>query len=159
VILTVAAVGKRMPVWVQTAWTEYARRFPPGLALKLKEIPLVKRSRNAAVESLLKAEGDALLSSVPEGHRLIALDERGKQWSTMELSEQMENWMREEKGVCFLVGGPDGLAGHCRERARDVWALGRLTLPHPMVRAILAEQLYRAWTITQNHPYHRGSRS
>lgn len=157
-ILTIAAVGQRMPVWVQTAWTEYARRFPRGMALELKEIPLLKRSRNAAVDSLLKAEGNALLSAAPEGHRLIALDERGKQWTTMELSAQMENWMREEKGVCFLVGGPDGLASHCRERARDVWALGRLTLPHPMVRAILAEQLYRAWTITQNHPYHRGSR-
>ena len=157
-ILTVAAVGQRMPVWVQTAWKEYAQRFPRGLTLELKEIPLLKRSRNAAVESLRKTESDALLSSAPAGHRLIALDERGKQWSTMELSAQMENWMQEEKGVCFLVGGPDGLAKNCRERARDVWALGRLTLPHPMVRAILAEQLYRAWTITQNHPYHRGVR-
>jgi 23S rRNA (pseudouridine1915-N3)-methyltransferase len=153
--LTVAAVGQRMPAWVQAAWNEYARRFPRGMSLDLKEIPLAKRSRNADIERLRQAEGDALMASVPGGHRIIALDERGRQWSTMELAARMENWMREERGVCFLVGGPDGLAKSCREQARDVWALGRLTLPHPLVRAILAEQLYRAWTISQNHPYHR----
>jgi len=146
-----------MPAWVQTGWQEYARRFPRGMPLVLKEITLAKRSKNADINSLRLAEGDALLASVPDGHRLIALDEQGQQWSTMELAQQMENWMREERGVCFLVGGPDGLASNCRERARDVWALGRLTLPHPLVRTILAEQLYRAWTITQNHPYHRGA--
>ena len=155
--LTVAAVGQRMPAWVETAWKEYAKRFPRGMSLELKEIPLAKRTKNADINALRLAEGDALLASVPGGHRLIALDEQGKQWSTVELAQQMENWMREERGVCFLVGGPDGLARLCRERARDVWALGRLTLPHPLVRAVLAEQLYRAWTVTQNHPYHRGT--
>ncbi len=154
--LTVAAVGQRMPGWVQDAWTEYARRFPRGMSLNLKEIALAKRSQNAAIDSLRAAEGDALLSAVPSGHRIVALDERGEQWSTMELAGQMEDWMREEHGVCFLVGGPDGLSLSCRERARNLWALGRLTLPHPLVRVLLAEQLYRAWTITQNHPYHRG---
>jgi 23S rRNA (pseudouridine1915-N3)-methyltransferase len=153
--LTVAAVGQRMPGWVQTAWQEYARRFPRGLSLTLKEIPLAKRSKNADTASLRQAEGVALLDAVPRGHRVIALDERGKQWSTMELSQHLQNWMREEHGACFLIGGPDGLPDHCREQAQNVWALGRLTLPHPLVRAVLAEQLYRAWTITQNHPYHR----
>lgn len=153
--LIVAAVGQRMPSWVQEAWSEYARRFPRGLSLELKEIPLAKRSRNVNVKALQAAEGKTLLGAVPAGNRIIALDEKGKQWSTKELAERLENWMREEHGVCFLVGGPDGLAQSCRERADDVWSLGRLTLPHPMVRAILAEQLYRAWTITQNHPYHR----
>ena len=155
--MTVAAVGQRMPAWVQAAWKEYSRRFPRGMSLELKEIPLAKRSKNAVVKSLRSAEGAALLAAVPDGHRVIALDERGKQWSTPELASQMENWMREERGVCFLVGGPDGLAEDCRERAQNVWSLGRLTLPHPMVRTILIEQLYRAWTITQNHPYHRGT--
>ena len=154
--MTVAAVGQRMPVWVQTAWQEYAKRFPRGISLELKEIPLARRSKNAAIVSLRRAEGAALLASVPEGHRVIALDERGKQWSTLELAQRMETWMREERGVCFLVGGPDGLPDDCREQARDIWALSRLTLPHPMVRAVLAEQLYRAWSVTQNHPYHRG---
>ena len=102
---------------------------------------------------------EALLAAVPSGYRIVALDEGGRQWSTRELARQLESWMQEESGVCFLVGGPDGLSDACRERARDVWSLSRLTLPHPMVRTILAEQLYRAWTITQNHPYHReGSR-
>ena len=153
--LLVAAVGQRMPAWVQQAWAEYAARFPRGLSLELREIPLARRGRNAVTEALRAAECRALLAAVPSGHRVIALDERGRQWSTAELAAQLENWMREERGVCFLVGGPDGLADECRERAHDVWALGRLTLPHPMVRVILAEQLYRAWSITQNHPYHR----
>lgn len=152
---TVAAVGTRMPAWVQEAWSEYARRFPRGIALQLKEIPLAKRGRNADIASLREAEGEALLAAVPKGHRIVALDERGKQWSTLELAGQMQRWMHEEHGVCFLVGGPDGLAQSCRERAQNTWSLGRLTLPHPMVRTILSEQLYRAWTITQNHPYHR----
>ncbi|MGK2926646.1 MAG: 23S rRNA (pseudouridine(1915)-N(3))-methyltransferase RlmH [Lysobacterales bacterium] len=150
-----AAVGQRMPAWVQQAWAEYAGRFPRGLSLELREIPLAKRSRNAVIDKLRAAEGRALLAAAPAAYRVVALDERGRQWSTAELAGQLENWMRDERGVCFLVGGPDGLAEECRERAQDVWALGRLTLPHPMVRALLAEQLYRAWTITQNHPYHR----
>lgn len=144
-----------MPSWVQAGWDEYARRFPRGMSLQLKESPLAKRSKNAHIEALREAEGNALLAAAPAGHRLVALDERGKQWSTMELAGQMENWMREEKGVCFLIGGPDGLSQSCRNQARDTWSLGRLTLPHPLVRTILAEQLYRAWTISQNHPYHR----
>ena len=153
--LTVAAVGTRMPAWVEQAWAEYARRFPRGVKLVMREIPLARRGRNADIDALRDAEGVALLDAAPAGHRVIALDERGRQWSTVELAERLETWMREEHGVCFLVGGPDGLAAACRARAQDTWSLGRLTLPHPLVRAVLAEQLYRAWTITQNHPYHR----
>ena len=153
--LTVAAVGQRMPAWVQQAWAEYARRFPRGLSLDLKEVPLARRGGNAVIDSLREAECSALLNAVPAGFRQIALDQRGRQWTTAELAGELENWMRDERGVCFLVGGPDGLAEDCRAQADELWSLGRLTLPHPMVRAILAEQLYRAWTITQNHPYHR----
>ena len=152
----VAAIGQRMPAWVQQGWAEYARRLPKPHTLELREIPLLKRSRNADIEGLRKKESEALLASVPAGFRFIALDERGRQWSTMELAQQMENWMREERGVCFLVGGPDGLSRECRQKAHNNWSLGKLTLPHPLVRTILAEQLYRTWTITQNHPYHRG---
>jgi len=153
--LLVAAVGQRMPGWVQQAWTDYSRRMPRELSLDLREIPLAKRSRNAAVGRLRSAEGGALLAAIPAGYRTLALDERGLEWSTQELAVRLEDWMREERGVGFLIGGPDGLSGECRERAHDVWSLGRLTLPHPLVRVILAEQLYRAWTITRNHPYHR----
>jgi 23S rRNA (pseudouridine1915-N3)-methyltransferase len=107
------------------------------------------------VEALREAEGSALLNAAPAGYRRVALDQRGSQWPTAALAGRLADWMREERGVCFLVGGPDGLAEDCRAQADDVWSLGCLTLPHPMVRVILAEQLYRAWTITQNHPYHR----
>lgn len=151
----VAAIGQRMPAWVQDGWSEYARRLPRPFTLELREIPLLKRSRNADIEGLRNRESDALLDSVPSGFRVIALDERGRQWSTVELAQQMENWMREERGVCFLIGGPDGLSKQCVRQAQHTWSLGKLTLPHPLVRTILAEQLYRAWTITQNHPYHR----
>lgn len=153
--LVVAAVGQRMPGWVQQGWAEYARRLPRELSLGLREIPLAKRSRNAAVAALRSKEGEALLAAIPPGYRTIALDERGREWTTRELAGRLEDWMREERGVGFLVGGPDGLSEACRHRSQDVWALGRLTLPHPLVRVILAEQLYRAWTITRNHPYHR----
>mgnify|MGYP001828558787 FL=1 len=144
-----------MPGWVQEAWAEYARRFPRPFSLELREIALQKRAKNADIERLRESEGQSLLSSVPTGFRIIALDERGKQSSTIELARQMECWMREEKGVCFLVGGPDGLSRDCRQSAQQSWSLGKLTLPHPLVRVVLAEQLYRAWSITQNHPYHR----
>jgi 23S rRNA (pseudouridine1915-N3)-methyltransferase len=153
--LLVAAVGQRMPAWVQQAWTEYARRLPRELSLELREIPLARRSRNAPAGKAVSAEGAKLLAAIPPGHRMIALDERGSQWSTRDLASRLEDWMREERGVGFMIGGPDGLSGDCRSRAQDTWALGRLTLPHPLVRVILAEQLYRAWTIICNHPYHR----
>jgi 23S rRNA (pseudouridine1915-N3)-methyltransferase len=153
--LVVAAIGQRMPSWVQQAWQEYARRFPKPHSLQLRELPLVKRSRNADIERLRNKEGELLLSSVPSGFRILALDERGKQCSTLELAAQMENWMREERGISFLVGGPDGLSRECRQKAHSNWSLGCLTLPHPLVRVVLAEQLYRAWSITQHHPYHR----
>jgi 23S rRNA (pseudouridine1915-N3)-methyltransferase len=153
--LTVAAVGQRMPAWVQEAWRDYARRLPRELTLELREIPLGRRGRNAPVDKLRAAEGTALLAAVPQGHRVIALDERGRQWSTRDVAGRLQDWMREEHGVGFLIGGPDGLSEDCLKLAQDTWALGRLTLPHPLVRVILAEQLYRAWSITRNHPYHR----
>jgi 23S rRNA (pseudouridine1915-N3)-methyltransferase len=153
--LLVAAVGKRMPHWVEQAWSEYARRFPRGLSLELTEVPLARRGKNAAVQALRSTEGAALLAAAPAGFQRVALDERGKPWSTSELAGQMEQWMLEARGVVFMIGGPDGLPDECRSRADQVWSLGRLTLPHPLVRVIVAEQLYRAWSITQNLPYHR----
>lgn len=144
-----------MPPWVQSGWTEYARRFSRGWSLDLREIPLPGRSKNANVGALREREGKALLAAVPSGHRVVALDEKGRQWSTEELAERLRDWSREHRGAVFLVGGPDGLDGACRARADDTWSLSRLTLPHPLVRVVLAEQLYRAWTVTCGHPYHR----
>ena len=153
--IIVVAVGQRMPAWVNTAWAEYARRFTRGFSLELREVPAIKRTRNAETEVILRKEGDALLAAVPGSAHLIALDENGTQWSTADLAGQMKGWMRAGRDIVFLVGGPDGISGQCLERVEQRWSLGRLTLPHPLVRIVLAEQLYRAWTITRNHPYHR----
>ena len=144
-----------MPSWVVDGWSEYARRFPRGFTLELKEIPAIKRSRGANIGSIRTRESAALLAAVPDSHHVIALDERGQQWSTLELSRKMEQWMLAGRNISFLIGGPDGLDAGCHDRAQNQWALSRLTLPHALVRVLLAEQLYRAWTITQNHPYHR----
>jgi 23S rRNA (pseudouridine1915-N3)-methyltransferase len=144
-----------MPGWVADAWQEYARRLPRELSLELREIPLAKRGRNADIARLRRDEGEALLATVGAGDRVIALDGRGRAWSTEQLAERLEAWMAGGSHCVFLVGGPDGLDPACLERADERWSLGPLTFPHPLVRVILAEQLYRAWTITRNHPYHR----
>jgi 23S rRNA (pseudouridine1915-N3)-methyltransferase len=153
--LLVAAVGQRMPRWVVDAWGEYSRRMPPGLSLNLREIPLAKRGKNAGIARLVETEGKALLAAMPASARTIALDVKGKGWSTEQLAANLEDWMRDGRDVGFMIGGPDGIGPEALARADERWSLGPLTLPHPLVRVVLAEQLYRAWTITQNHPYHR----
>ena len=153
--LVVAAVGTRMPTWVSQGWLEYSGRFPGNMPLKLCEIPARKRNASANLKSVAREEGEALLKAVPDRSTLIALDERGKQWSTMELARQFENWMQVGTDVGFLIGGPEGLDDRCLDQARSRWSLGKLTLPHPLVRVIVAESLYRAWSVTRNHPYHR----
>ena len=153
--LLVAAVGQRMPRWVNEAWTEYARRMPPGLSLSLREIPLAKRGKNADTKRLKVVESDALYTAMPPRARVIALDLKGRTWSTEKLAKNLEEWMGEGRDVGFMIGGPDGIAAETLQKADNRWSLGPLTLPHPLVRVVLAEQLYRAWTITQNHPYHR----
>lgn len=153
--LNVLAIGQRMPAWVQQGWSEYARRLTQGVTLELREIPAIKRGRNADIEAIREREGQAILAAIPASSRVFALDENGKQWSTLELAENMSDWMQSGGDVTFLVGGPDGLSSDCLGKTSGRWSLGRLTLPHPLVRVVLAEQLYRAWTITQNHPYHR----
>ena len=153
--LLVAAVGQRMPGWVNEAWVEYSRRMPSNLALTLREIPLAKRGKNADTRRLIDTESKALLAAMPTRARVVALEVRGKAWSTEKLAANMENWMADGRDVGFMVGGPDGISPEILQRADERWSLGPLTLPHPLVRVVLAEQLYRAWTITQNHPYHR----
>jgi len=153
--LLVAAVGQRMPNWVTEAWNEYARRMPPGLPLTLREIHLEKRGKNADLRRLAAAESKALFEAMPARARVVALDVRGQSWSTEKLAEHLEQWMQEGRDVGFMIGGPDGIDADIMQRADDRWSLGPLTLPHPLVRVVLAEQVYRAWTITQNHPYHR----
>lgn len=153
--LLVAAIGQRMPAWVDAAWKDYARRFPSNLPLDLKEIRLPSRTRNADIAAACQAEGEALTAAAPAGALVVALDGRGTPWSTEELASKLHDWMHEGRDLVFMIGGPDGLSPACRKRAELCWSLGRATYPHALVRVIVAEQLYRAWTITQNHPYHR----
>ncbi len=148
--LLVAAVGQRMPTWVDDAWRDYARRFPPSLPLELKQIRMTTRAQNVDVAAARHTEGEALLAAAPPGALLVALDGHGAPWSTESLSARLQDWMREGRDPMFMIGGPDGLSAACRTRADLTWSRR-----YPMVRVMVAEQLYRAWTITQNHPYHR----
>ena len=153
--LLVAAVGQRMPGWVNDAWTEYSRRMPPALRLTLREINLEKRGKNADTKRLTATESQSLYEAMPARARVIALDVQGQTWSTEKLASRLEDWMGDGRDVGFMIGGPDGISSDVLQKADTRWSLGPLTLPHPLVRVVLAEQLYRAWTITQNHPYHR----
>lgn len=154
-LIKVAAIGQRMPQWVNTAWLEYVRRFPPATRLELAEIPMQRRGKNPDINRLKNQEGEALLASAPKGAKVIALDISGRKWSTRELASEFENWMGSGRDICLLIGGPDGLSTQCLETAAGKWSLGPLTLPHPLVRVVLVEQLYRAWSIVNRHPYHR----
>jgi 23S rRNA (pseudouridine1915-N3)-methyltransferase len=149
------AIGQRMDAWVNEGYQEFARRMPPECALQLKEIPAGKRGKNADIPRILQQEGERMLAAIPSGARVIALDVEGRQWSTPQLAQQLEQWLPSGQDVALLVGGPEGLAPQCLERAQQRWSLSALTLPHPLVRVVVAEQLYRAWTIIKGHPYHR----
>lgn len=153
--LRLICVGQKMPEWVSQGYNEYARRMPPELALDLVEIPMAHRGKNPDIPRLMQREGEAILSALGPRDRVIALEVGGRNWSTEKLASQLEGWQQDGRDVSFLVGGPDGLADACRARADQMWSLSALTLPHPLVRILLAEQLYRAWSVTRNHPYHR----
>lgn len=153
--IKVAAIGRRMPVWVTMAWQEYARRFSGAVRLELAELRMERRGQNADIERIRSREGDALMAAVPKGARPVALDIGGQAWSTQTLASKLEEWLAGGRDVCLMVGGPDGLSSECLSWAENTWSLGPLTFPHPLVRVILVEQLYRAWTIVNKHPYHR----
>jgi 23S rRNA (pseudouridine1915-N3)-methyltransferase len=149
------AVGTGMPRWVAEGFQEYARRLPRECALRLREVDLPQRLRGLPPEQGRAAEGERLLAAVPAGAARVALDERGSPWSTAELARRLQGWLGGGRDVALLVGGADGLAPACREGA-EVWSLSPLTLPHMLVRVVVAEQIYRAWSILAGHPYHRG---
>ncbi len=144
-----------MPDWVKAGYQEYAVRLPRECALNLIEIPAGKRGSNADLPRIIRTEGERLLAAIPSGSCVIALDERGREWSTAELAERLAGWLPEGRDLSLLIGGPDGLDAPCRDRAEHLWSLSRLTLPHPLVRIVVAEQLYRAWSLLHHHPYHR----
>ena len=144
-----------MPAWVNAGVQEYGKRMPRELKLEWREIPLARRGRDNTAEKLCAMEGEQMLRAVPAGDRLIALDIRGKRLSTEQLAARLGEWQMSGDNYSLLIGGPDGLSADVLQRAQQRWSLSDLTLPHPLVRILLAEQLYRAWTITVNHPYHR----
>jgi len=149
------AVGTRMPVWVETAYADYASRLPRELRLELTQIPVATRRKNSDIARLKQQEGEHMLKAVSERDRVIALDERGQGWSSEDLAQRVARWQQDGLDIDLLVGGPDGLADGCLQRAESHWSLSPLTLPHALVRVLLAEQLYRAWSLLANHPYHR----
>lgn len=149
------AIGQKMPRWVEQGYQEYAKRLPASCTLELIEIPMAQRGKNTDLRRAIDQEGKRQLAALPARATVVALDERGKPWSTRQLSDQLDDWLGSGDDVALLVGGPDGLAPECLARARQKWSLSPLTLPHPLVRVLLAEQIYRAWSLLNNHPYHR----
>lgn len=152
--LVVVAVGQRVPDWAQTAWDDYAKRFPPELRLELKAVKTEPRA-SKSLETLYAAERERIEAAIPKGARVVALDERGTALATQALAAKLKAWQLEGDTVALVIGGPDGLDPGLRQAAHERIRLSDLTLPHAMVRVLLAEQLYRAWSINANHPYHR----
>jgi len=155
--LHLIAVGKRMPGWVEQGYATYAKRMPASTRLHLSEIAPAKRTRGADTARAVVQEGERMLAAIPKGAYVIALEVDGRAWSTPQLAEELARWRQGGRDIALLVGGPEGLCAECRARAEASWSLSPLTLPHPLVRVLLAEQLYRACSILDNHPYHRGA--
>jgi len=148
-------VGQKMPKWVQEGYAEYAKRLPKSCALKLIELPMAQRGKTNSVEKMKAEEAKRITAAIPKGARIIVLDEHGKQVTTKGLANKLEEWLGGGQDIALIVGGPDGLEQSLIDAAQWKWGLSNLTLPHPMVRILVAEQLYRAWSVIQNHPYHR----
>ncbi len=144
-----------MPGWVQQGYDEYARRMPKECELILKEVMPGKRGKNSDIARIVRDEGQRMIAAVPARTHIVTLDIPGKSWTTPELSNAMQRWLENGKNVALMVGGPEGLSDSVRELASESWSLSKLTFPHPLVRIVVAEQLYRAWSLMNNHPYHR----
>ncbi|MGL4859773.1 MAG: 23S rRNA (pseudouridine(1915)-N(3))-methyltransferase RlmH [Enterobacteriaceae bacterium] len=153
--LQLIAVGTKMPEWVQQGWSDYQRRFPREMPLELVEIAAGKRGKNADISRIVHKEGEQMLAAAGKNSRIVTLDIPGQPWDSNALAQQLEQWQQDGRDVSLLIGGPEGLAPACKAAAQQSWSLSPLTLPHPLVRIIVAESLYRAWSINVNHPYHR----
>ena len=153
--LKLLAVGTRMPDWVESGCREYGKRMPPELRIQTIEVPLGSRGKGQPAGKAMATESQGLLKAIDDRDFVVALDVLGKSMSTEKLAQNLSQWQMNGQDICLLIGGPDGLGKDCLARANMRWSLSDLTLPHPLVRIVLMEQLYRAWTITANHPYHR----
>ena len=153
--ITILAVGHRAPGWIQEGFNEYAKRMPPEARVELVEVKPEERGAGRSTDKAKGVEGERILAALPQGATLLALDERGKAVTTKGMSVMLSDWMRDGSSPAFAIGGADGLSDAVKERAAKLISLSALTLPHALVRVILAEQLYRAWSILARHPYHR----
>ena len=153
--INLISVGNRMPGWVLQGYDEYARRMPKECELVLKEIVPGKRAKNSDVARIVRDEGVRMINAIPARTHVVTLDIPGKPWTTPELSNAMKRWLENGQNIALMIGGPEGLSNSVRDLSNESWSLSRLTFPHPLVRIIVAEQLYRAWSILNNHPYHR----
>ncbi|MFQ5468813.1 MAG: 23S rRNA (pseudouridine(1915)-N(3))-methyltransferase RlmH [Gammaproteobacteria bacterium] len=151
----IIAVGQKVPAWVAEGYKDYAKRFPRDWVPRLVEIATPRRNKGISAEQLQNQEWKKMSNAVDSGALLVALDVIGKPWTTEQFSKHLELWRNDGRKPAFLIGGPDGLASSCLERASYTWSLSALTLPHALVRVVLIEQIYRAWSMLANHPYHR----
>lgn len=154
--LHVLAVGDRAPGWARDACAAYEQRFPPHCPLVIRTVPTPRRGKNPDIARLRSEEFRSLSAGIPKGAHTVALEETGSAWTTDQLAQRLEEWLQTRRDVAFLIGGPDGLAPAAREASGEQWSLSPLTLPHALVRVIVVEQLYRALSILEDHPYHRG---
>jgi len=152
--LLVVAVGQRVPDWAQTAWDDYAKRLPPELRVELKAVKTEPRA-SKTMETIYAAERQRIEAAIPKGMHVVALDERGASLTTIALAQRLKSWQMQGGDVAIVIGGPDGLDPSFKQAANERVRLSDMTLPHAMVRVLLVEQLYRAWSINANHPYHR----
>jgi|TARA_B110000444_G_scaffold45597_1_gene41534 23S rRNA (pseudouridine1915-N3)-methyltransferase len=153
--IKIIAIGAKMPVWVQIACNEYLKRIPNELNVNIIEIPMKQRGKGVNPHLAVIQEGEAMLKAIRANDRVIALDLRGKNWKTQELARNIQEWKQSGDDYSLLIGGPDGFSRNCIKRADILWSLSPLTFPHPLVRILLVEQIYRASTINNGHPYHR----
>lgn len=149
------AVGDRQPPWVNEVVNLYSERLPREWKFRLDSIPTVRRGKKDKSRQAADAEGQLILAKLDPAEHVVLLDERGKQLTSRQLSAKLSDWQADGRDLSFIIGGPDGVSGACRERADFIWSLSRLTLPHGMARAVFSEQLYRAWSLQTGHPYHR----
>lgn len=148
-------IGKNMPAWVTDGFNEYAKRLPADYHINLIEINAEKRGKNADIDKIIYREEEKILSAIPKGSYVVALDRIGKTLDTKTLAKHLQTWHDNGQDICFVVGGPEGLSQAFLKNTGAIWSLSAMTLPHPLVRIVLSEQIYRAWSITVNHPYHR----